>query len=601
MQVQKHNSTNMKTDLRSVVGIVLMMATAIALAVVAAFLSPFLAILHIIRKHHQQKKMKSVFVVAFIMATFEGVSQESRQLSVDKPFAVVDLKTLEGSAAVSAKWYVRPAEIREIGFKAPGGSLTDALWLYPTGMNVQTNIVYPQVHSEDFNSRFRSIMPTDLENRQGNGLNSFVWYKVDVEMPQSLGARSLEGSTAVFEIVVDDYSEVWVNGKQATSFGQSGEGLIAGYNTRNRVVLSNDVKSGEKFSIAVLAINGPLGDVPENYIWLRSAVIDFYADYPRASLPQDVGKIYVLDTQLNQIISPDTKVATVADGFQFTEGPVWHPDGFLLFSDPNTNNIYKYHPLTNNVSVFISHSGYAGVDIGEYRQPGSNGLAIDNEGRLLVCQHGNRRVIRHEKKGPVTVLADKVDGKRLNSPNDIVIKSDGTIYFTDPPYGLPAFYSDKRKELPYQGVFMIKDGTVRVVAKDCGGPNGIAFSPDEKYLYVTNWDIRDIHHTKTIWRYEVSTEGSLKNGHIFFNMNQTEDDEALDGVKTDAAGNLFVSGPGGIWIISPSAKLLGKIVMPLRPANMAWGDEDGNTLYMTAHSSVYRMRVLTGSKKIIKN
>jgi gluconolactonase len=244
----------------------------------------------------------------------------------------------------------------------------------------------------------------------------------------------------------------------------------------------------------------------------------------------------------------------------------------------------------------MSHSGYTGTDIGEFGQPGSNGLTIDKEGRLIVCQHGNRRVIRHEKKGPVTVLVDKIDGKRLNSPNDLVLRSDGTLYITDPPYGLPMAYNDPRKELDYQGVIMYKDGKAQVVAKDCGGPNGIAFSPDEKYLYVTNWDIRAIHTTKTIWRYEVNADGTLKNGKVFYDMNQTEDDEALDGLKIDKEGNLFASAPGGIWIIAPSGKLLGKIVTPERPANMAWGDEDGKTLYLTAHSSLYKVRVLTGGK-----
>jgi len=205
-------------------------------------------------------------------------------------------------------------------------------------------------------------------------------------------------------------------------------------------------------------------------------------------------------------------------------------------------------------------------------------------------------VIRIEKKGPVTVLTDNIDGKRFNSPNDIVLRSDGTIYFTDPPYGLPGFFDDPRKELNYSGVFMIRGGKVQVLSKDIGGPNGIAFSPDEKYLYVTNWDIRNIHQTKTIWRYEVNADGTLKNGKIFFDCNQTEDDEALDGIKVDKEGNLFVSAPGGLWIISPDAKLLGKIVTPERPANMAWGDEDGKTLYMTAHSSLYKVRVNTGGK-----
>ena len=146
------------------------------------------------------------------------------------------------------------------------------------------------------------------------------------------------------------------------------------------------------------------------------------------------------------------------------------------------------------------------------------------------------------------------------------------------------------------GVFMVKNGKTQVVSKDLGGPNGLAFSPDEKYLYVSNWDIRDIHHTKTLWRYEVQPDGTLKNGKIFYDFSFTEDDEALDGIKVDKEGNLFVSAPGGLWILNANGKLLGKIVTPERPANMAWGDEDGKTLYMTAHTSLYKIRVNTGGK-----
>jgi gluconolactonase len=288
-------------------------------------------------------------------------------------------------------------------------------------------------------------------------------------------------------------------------------------------------------------------------------------------------------------------VEKVADGFSFTEGPVWHPDGYLLFSDPNTNTIYRYNPANHNVTVYMSHSGYTGADIGDYHQPGSNGLTIDKEGRLIIDQHGNRRVIRLEKKGPITILSDNFDGKRLNSPNDLVLKSDGSLYITDPPYGLPGLFNDPQKETPYSGVYMIKNGKTVLLTKDLGGPNGIAFSPDEKYLYIGNWDIRDIHHTKTVWRYEVQADGTLKNGKNFFDWNLTEDDEAIDGIKVDKAGNLFVSAPGGVWIISAEGKLLGKIVTPERPANMAWGD-DGKTLYLTAHTSLYKIRVNTGGK-----
>jgi gluconolactonase len=538
-----------------------------------------------------------VLLLAAVLAALAAFAQETRQLAVDKPQAVADLRSTEGAALLDARWYVQPAKVTNTSFNLPGrGTNGDLLLLYPTGLAITTNQLSPQSGSAGFDKGFKEIKAADLESRQGTGLLSFVWYKVELTIPQTIGKLTTTGTTAIFEIVMDDYSEIWVNGKQMQGFGQTGNGVIAGFNTRNRVMLTNDARPGQKFSIAILGINGPIGKLPDNYIWIRNAVVDFYKDgLPVNSSWKDIGKVYTIDEQLNNIIAPGTKIEKLADGFSFTEGPVWHPDGYLLFSDPNTNTIYRYNPANHNVTVYMSHSGYTGADIGEYGQPGSNGLAIDKEGRLIIDQHGNRRVIRIEKKGPVTILADHVGGKRFNSPNDIVLKSDGTIYFTDPPYGLPGFFADSRKELDYSGVFMIKNGKTHLVSKDLGGPNGLAFSPDEKYLYVSNWDIRDIHHTKTLWRYEVQADGALANGKVFYDFSFTEDDEALDGLKVDKQGNLFVSAPGGIWILSANGKLLGKIVTPERPANMAWGD-DGKTLYLTAHTSLYKITVNTGGK-----
>lgn len=541
--------------------------------------------------------MMVLAILFFSLLSYAVFAQETRQLAVDKPQAIADLRMTDGAALVGAKWYVQNAHIVDVDFKAPGKGTNDPLLLYPTGAAIKTHQLHPQAGATDFDKEFKEIKPTELESRQGTGLLSFVWYKVELTIPQTIGKLNTNGTTAVFEIVMDDYSEIWVNGKQMQGFGQSGNGVIAGFNSRNRVILTNDAKEGDHFSIAILGINGTIGKLPENYIWVRNAVVDFYKDgLPSNASWKDIGRIYTINEGLNSVIPAGTKVEKVADGFSFTEGPVWHPDGYLLFSDPNTNTIYRYNPTNHNVTVYMSHSGYTGADIGEYGQPGSNGLAIDKEGRLIIDQHGNRRVIRIEKKGPVTILADKIDGKRFNSPNDVVLRSDGSIYFTDPPYGLPDLFNDKRKELDYSGVFMIKDGKVTVVSKDLGGPNGLAFSPDEKYFYVTNWDIRDIHNTKTLWRYEVQADGTLKNGKILFDWNITEDDEALDGIKVDREGNLFVSAPGGLWILNAAGKLLGKIVTPERPANMAWGGADGKTLYLTAHSSLYKIHVNTGGK-----
>jgi gluconolactonase len=274
----------------------------------------------------------------------------------------------------------------------------------------------------------------------------------------------------------------------------------------------------------------------------------------------------------------------LAEGFQFTEGPVWVKEGYLLFSDPNANTIYKYSARDSKLSVFKKNSGYSGEDIAEYFQPGSNGLTLDPQGRLTINEHGNRRVVRVEKDGRLTVLAEKYQGNRLNSPNDLVYRSDGTLFFTDPPFGLPKFYEDPRKELPYSGVFALYKSQLKLVSTDLKGPNGIAFSPDEKYLYVGNWD----PEKKIIMRYDVSADAILSNGKVFFDMTRVPGEDAIDGIKVDQRGNLYVSGPGGLWILSSEGKHLGTIVPPKHPHNMAWGD-DGRTLYMTAQGSLYRM------------
>jgi len=316
-----------------------------------------------------------MFSIVMLLSMF-AKAQEVRQLAVDKPQSIADLKTKEGAGLVSAKWYVLPAYLQDADFKAPGASTTDPLHLYPTGMKIKTHTIQPQVDDVNFNKNFKEISPEDLEMREGMGLVSFVWFKTEITIPATIGDINTQGITAVFEITVDDYSEIWVNGKQAAYFGETGNGVIAGYNTRNRVVLTNNAKPGDKFSIAILGINGPLGKIPNNYIWIRNAVVDFYKDgLPTNPSWKNIGKIYTIDDELNHILPQGTTVDKVADGFQFTEGPLWYPDGYLLFSDPNTNTIYRYDPHNNDVTIYMSHSGYTGADVGEYEQPGSNGLA----------------------------------------------------------------------------------------------------------------------------------------------------------------------------------------------------------------------------------
>ncbi len=342
------------------------------------------------------------------------------------------------------------------------------------------------------------VDPPALEARRGNGKVSFAWYRLTLTVPERIGPVPVAGSTLLFEVVVDDYAEIWVDGKLPAVLGQSGGGVVRGFNAPSRVVLTRDARPGQTLHVAVFAMNGPVSVVPANFLWFRSATLDVYRSPPVSRLPAPALTVERKDPALDGVVPPDVRPEALATGFGFTEGPVWSPDGDLLFSDPNENTIYRWN-RDGQVSIFRTKSGYAGVDISEYKQPGSNGLTFDRQGRLTVCQHGERRVIRIEPTGAITVLADRYEGKRLNSPNDLVYRKDGTLYFTDPPFGLPKVFDDPRKELAFSGVYRVKDGQVTLLARDLTGPNGIAFSPDEKFLYVTNWDEKK----KVVMRYPV--------------------------------------------------------------------------------------------------
>ncbi len=312
-----------------------------------------------------------------------------------------------------------------------------------------------------------------------------------------------------------------------------------------------------------------------------------------AATPQGINpkvvesEIIRLHYQINEIVPPNFQVEKVAEGFTFIEGPIWIPEGYLLFSDTVDNVIYKWTP-DNKVSIFRHNSGYSGSDTSAFREAGSNGLTLDSQGRLTINELGNRRVTRLEADGQVTVMADKYEGKKLNSPNDLVYKSDGSLYFTDPPFGLLKTFDDPNKELPFSGVYRVADGKVKLINRDLTGPNGLAFSHDEKHLYVGNWNVNQ----RVIMRYEIDADGNLSRGKVFVDMADTpQDNQAPDGMKVDKKGNLYIAGPGGVWIVSPEGEHLGLIRVPELPANMAWGDSDGKTLYLTARSGLYRVRL----------
>jgi gluconolactonase len=260
----------------------------------------------------------------------------------------------------------------------------------------------------------------------------------------------------------------------------------------------------------------------------------------------------------------------LATGFQFTEGPVWQADGALFFSDIPASRTYRWTPA-------------GGAEV--WREPtgNANGLTLDRQGRLIACEHSGRRVSRIEADGTAVAVAERYQGKRLNSPNDVVAKSDGTIYFTDPPYGI----KPEEREQPCNGVYrVLPDGRLELLADDFDRPNGLAFSPDESILYIDDSPRRHVR------AFDVRPDGTLANSRILADMDHPQPGSP-DGMKVDEAGHLYVTGATGVWVFEPDGNCLGVIVTPERPANCAWGDDDRKTLYITARTSLYRIRVKT--------
>jgi gluconolactonase len=438
--------------------------------------------------------------------------------------------------------------------------------------------------------------PGTLAARRGNGRLSFNWYRITVTVPERVGSFATRGARLEFEASLDDYAEIWVDGELPRATGQGGGSVVAGWNATNRVTIGRNVQPGQKIQLAIFGGNGPLSDPPANFIWLRLARLAFYPAAPGvagpvAVPPQEVNvRVARLRPELDAIVPANPKIFKLAEGFQFTEGPVWLRDrGELLFSDPNANRIYAYNAVDASLRVFREQSGYAGSDVARYRQPGSNGLTLDAAGRLTIDQHGNRRVIRLEADGSTTTLADRYRGRRLNSPNDLVYHSGGALYFTDPPFGLPQVYADPGKELAHSGVYRAKDGAVTLLSRELKGPNGIAFSPDEQFLYVGNWD----PERKVVLRYPVRADGLLGTSEVFADMTrEIPGDEALDGVKVDRRGNVYVAAPDGLRIYSAGGLHLGTVTAPRAIHNMAWGGPDGRTLYLCGRDRLYRIDLL---------
>lgn len=307
-----------------------------------------------------------------------------------------------------------------------------------------------------------------------------------------------------------------------------------------------------------------------------------------------------LDPSIDRIIPKGAMLERLADGFKWVEGPIW-VDNSLYFAEIPSNTIRKWTPGAG-VSIFLQPSGYKGTEPYGGPESGSNGMTLDVRGRLTVAGHAQRDVYRFESldpQGPFTILADSYQGKKLNSPNDLVYRSDGSLYFTDPPYGLRTQKDDDpEKELKVNGVYRVphaleqKPGAtpardeLQLLVSDLTRPNGIAFSPDEKYLYVNNSE------PKKIWmRYRVQPDGALTEPKLIYDATADTRPGSPDGMKVDEQGNIYSTGPGGVWIFSPEGKPLGTILISEKAANVTWAGPDRKTLYITASSSIYRVHL----------
>ena len=310
-----------------------------------------------------------------------------------------------------------------------------------------------------------------------------------------------------------------------------------------------------------------------------------------SAIESRTGTIEKLDERLDMIIDLDTPLEILAEGFEWTEGPLWvQEEGHLLFSDIPNNTIHTWNEQ-GGLGVFLRPAGY-NKDNPFGNELGTNGLLLDNEGRLVMCNHGLRALTRLNDNYTHTILADKYEGRRLNSPNDGIYKSNGDLYFTDPSYGLEGINNSIHKEIPYNGVYRLTpEGDVTLLTTDLTNPNGIGFSPDESVLYVAQSDPE-----APIWRaFDVNEDGSLANSHLFFDATThlQEGGKGLpDGLAVDQMGNIYATGPGGVLIFDPDGTHLGTIQTGEATANCAFGD-DGSTLYITADMYLMRIRLKT--------
>ncbi|MCC6670673.1 MAG: SMP-30/gluconolactonase/LRE family protein [Planctomycetes bacterium] len=495
--------------------------------------------------------------------------------------AELDLGSRAGAAAVAAEWRYHDAGIVEVEFRAAGPDRR------PTGPVNRTWDIAPHAGGADFDDSAWEVIAADsLQQRRGSGRLCFGWYRLRITVPAMIGGVPVAGRALELEVVLDDYAEIWVDGKLPRHLGQRGGALVAGWNAANRVLLTHRAFAGQQFTVAVFGSNGPLSDPPANYLWIRTAKLRLLPS-PAWGKPLDL-RWERLDPRLDRAVSPHGTVEEVSSGHAWVEGPAWDREaGCLYFSDIPRNEVLRWTPA-GGTTTFLSPSGYTGTAPFAGREPGSNGLAVDSQGQLWLCQHGDRRIVRREASGRFTTVVDRHGDRRLNSPNDLLLAPNGDLYFTDPPFGLPRQFDDPGREVPFAGVYRrTPDGALTVLVQDLRGPNGLALSPDGRTLYLSDAD----PEAPKWLRVELDDRGHPGRRALLLDAAPWKGVRpgSPDGMKVDASGHLFACGPGGLYVIHPDGTLLGVLHTGVATANCAFGG-DPRTLFVAADHAVLALR-----------
>lgn len=493
----------------------------------------------------------------------------------------LDLASAAGAAHARAQWRYHDADLLAVDFRAPGPDRK------PSGPPNRTWDLAPRAGAVDFDDSDWPVVAADsLDQRRGAGRVCFGWYRLRLQVPDQIEGVPVADRTLEFEVVLDDYAEVWVDGGLPRYLGQRGGSLVAGWNARNRVLLTHRAKAGQQFTIAVFGANGPLSDPPANYLWIRSARLLLS---PTPAWGESAGLVWErLDARLDAVVAPSATVERISAGHTWLEGPAWDRDrGCLYFSDIPRNVVNRWAP-GEGTTTFLEPSGYSGSEPFTGREPGSNGLAVDAGGRLWLCQHGDRRIVRRETNGTLTPIVERFEGKRLNSPNDLLLAPNGDLYFTDPPFGLPGQFDDQHREQRFAGVYRrTPDGTLSLLVRDLRGPNGLALAPDGRTLFVSDAD----PEAPKWLRVHLDARGQPVGTEVLLDAARWKGVRPgfPDGMKVDAAGNVFACGPGGVYVFHADGTLLGVLHTGVATSNCAFG-ADLRTLFVTAGQAVLAVR-----------